>query len=91
MVQLNLINFSLYLKHNKLQSFCRWFLLNMCVREFHPAQLNLAHLPEDDVIFIGLSKYFSPTFLKLSSQENKTLESKMILFKKYQQSCAIIT
>jgi hypothetical protein len=91
MVQINLVSFPIYLKINKLQSFCRWFLLSQCVREFHPAGFNLRHLPQDDIVFVALTKYYTSTFLLISEKEQKTLDSKILLFKKYQQSCALIT
>eukprot|EP00347_Sterkiella_histriomuscorum_P010153 403377401 len=90
LMQKNLINFAVYLKEEQLTSFSRWFLLNLCVLENHPAQLNLINLSEDDVIYIGLTKNFSKTFLRLSDKESKILQTKMNMFRRYKQQCAVI-
>jgi hypothetical protein len=47
--------------------------------------MNLSSLSEDDVIYLGLTRNFSKTFLKLSEKEAKTLQMKMMAFKKYKQ------
>lgn len=90
MVQVNLINFHTYLKHLKLQQFCRWHILNICMREEHPAQLNLYSLPSDDLIFQHLTKYFTSNFLKITEKEKKSLLIKMDNFRHYQKACAVI-
>ena len=50
-VQLNLVNFPVYLKSRQKHNFSRWVLLSGCIREEHPAGLNLDGLPRDDFIF----------------------------------------
>ena len=75
----------MYLKEEQLASFSRWFLLNLSVLENHPAQLSLINLAEDDVIYMGLTKNFSKTFLRLSDKEAKILQTKMNMFRRYKQ------
>jgi len=88
--QSNLLNFPAYLRSIKLQSFARWYILSICVKENHLVQMNLADLSQDDVIYRGLARSFSESFLRLSDREKKTLEGKIMAFRKYQQSSALI-
>ncbi|CDW85517.1 UNKNOWN [Stylonychia lemnae] len=90
LIQHNLINFPIFLKCEELSTFSRWFILNSCVREYHPAQLSLVDLPVDDFVYQGLRKMFANTFLQLSDKEANTLKLKMKQFRKYKQQCAII-
>jgi hypothetical protein len=66
-----------------MQTYARWSVLNTCVKEEHPAGISLINLPQDDVIFQGLSKYYSKTFLILTDKEKKTFISYIEKFCKF--------
>jgi hypothetical protein len=50
-IQTDLVSFPVFLKKRNFQAHARWQLLNICVKEVHPAGIGLDMMPKDDMVY----------------------------------------
>lgn len=75
-------NFYFYLKCLKFNGFAKWILFSQSVKAHHPQQKSLLDLvtedtSKSDLLYLGLSKVMSPSFMDLSHQERLSINKKV--------------